>query len=100
MHYYQTVTEAVAALSKRGYDANFNLTKEYLACSEHNLQLRADEFAIDETYRFEGETDPGDEMIVYAVSSHGGVKGILVNAYGPYADEASADIIAKLSPSH
>lgn len=101
MHYYQTVTEAVADLSRRGYVLNFNLSREYLSCADQELHLRADEFHIDETYRFEGETDPGDEMIVYAVSSAArGIKGVLVNAYGPYSDEISAELVARLEASH
>ena len=99
MYYYETVTEAVEGLSKRGYDANFNLSSDYIACETLGLKLSADEFQIDETYRFEGQTDPGDEMVVYAISSHTGHKGILVSAYGPYAD-ASASIIEKLTASH
>lgn len=101
MHYYETVTEAISDLNKRGYTVNFNLSKEYLACAEHGINLRADEFNIDETYRFEGQTDPGDEMIVYAVSSDSRkAKGVLVNAYGPYADEISSELVAKLTASH
>ncbi len=101
MHYYQTVTEAVADLSKRGYQLNFNLRREYISCADQDLHLRPDEFQIDETYRFEGETDPGDEMIVYAVSSPAReIRGILVNAYGPYSDEVSAELVAKLQASH
>ena len=59
--------------------------------------MKADEFEIDEVHRFEGETDPGDENIVYAISSttHQ-LKGVLVNAYGMYADSTSAQIISKL----
>lgn len=101
MHYYQTVTEAVADLVKRGYILNFNLSRQYLSCADQDLHLPPDEFQIDETYRFEGETDPGDEMVVYAVSSAvRGIRGVLVNAYGPYSDEVSAELVAKLQASH
>jgi hypothetical protein len=41
-------------------------------------------------------SDPDDNDIVYAISSDAGVKGVLVNAYGPYADSLSADLAAKL----
>ncbi|MCW3126921.1 MAG: hypothetical protein JWO03_2579 [Bacteroidetes bacterium] len=101
MYYYETVSEAVADLAKRGYRVNFNLSSEYLSCTDQDIHLRADEFNIDETYRFEGNTDPGDEMVVYAVSSESkGLKGVLVNAYGPYADSISSELIAKLAASH
>ena len=38
-----------------------------------------------------------DEAVVYAISSPVfGVKGVLVNAYGIYADEASDVLVQKL----
>ncbi len=48
-------------------------------------------FTIDAVYRFEGPTDPGDEMILYAISSRKyNLKGVLTNAFGMYADAATA----------
>jgi hypothetical protein len=101
MHYYETVTQAVAELSKRGYNVNFNLSMGHLSWIEQGVNLKPEEFNIDEVYRFEGETDPGDEMVIYAISSDTkGIKGILVNAFGPYADQISDDLMAKLKQSH
>jgi hypothetical protein len=91
----------VKELGKRGYTANLNLSGKYLAGAENNMNLNADEFDIDEIYRFEGETDPADEMIVYAISSGTkGIKGVLVNAFGIYSDQISDDLMAKLKQSH
>jgi hypothetical protein len=100
MKSYDTMSEAVNDLVKRGYDHDFNLEKEWVECKQNKCRLRADEFEIDEVYRFEGETDPGDENIVYAISSKlDDTKGVLVNAYGVYSDAISADLVAKLSRS-
>jgi hypothetical protein len=97
MQTYDTVSEAINALTAKGYTRNFNLTNDCLLCGETQTQLKSSEFEIDAAYRFEGETDPGDEMIVYAISSFDGlVKGTLVNAYGMYSDGISADLVAKL----
>jgi hypothetical protein len=41
-------------------------------------------------------TDPADNSVVYAIESDNGTKGVLVNAYGVYADTLSADMITKL----
>lgn len=96
MKNYETVTEAVNDLSKRGYTHDFNLGEDCLVCGE-TLSLSPEEFEIDEVYRFEGMTDPGDEMIVYAISSRKGAeKGVLVNGYGLYADKESSVIMKKL----
>lgn len=101
MHYYETVTQAVAELNKRGYTINFNLSAGKLSGEEHGISLSANEFNIDEVHRFEGDTDPGDEMVVYAISSESKkVRGILVNAFGVYSDELSDDLMSKLKQSH
>jgi hypothetical protein len=98
MKTYDTMSEAVNELQKRGYTHDFNLEKEWLFCKQNQCRLRADEFEIDEVYRFEGETDPGDENIVYAISAKNqDLKGILVNAYGVYADQTSAELVHKLT---
>jgi hypothetical protein len=99
MRYYETVSEAINDLAKRGYTTDFKIhaEKECLICNDSDLQLSPDEFEIDETYRFEGETDPGDEMIVFAISSkHHNMKGILVNGYGTYSDSATSKIVENL----
>ncbi len=101
MHYYETVTQAMSELAKRGYTLNFNLSEGYLAGAGHDINLNPDEFNIDEIYRFEGDTDPGDEMVIYAISSEiKNAKGVLVNAFGIYSDQISDDLMAKLKQSH
>ncbi|HCW09288.1 MAG TPA: phosphoribosylpyrophosphate synthetase [Cytophagales bacterium] len=101
MKNYETMSEAVNDLNKRGYTYNFNLGDTHIKCAEEDLQLTPDEFEIDEVYRFEGMTDPGDENVVYAISAkHHPIKGQLVNAYGVYFDKASEELIAKLKVHH
>ncbi|GAB3350648.1 hypothetical protein GCM10027566_08220 [Arachidicoccus ginsenosidivorans] len=96
MKNYETVSEAVNDLSKRGYTHDFNLGEDCLVCGQ-TLSLSPEEFEIDEVYRFEGMTDPGDEMIVYAIASKKGTeKGVLVNGYGLYQDGESSVIMNKL----
>ena len=99
MYNYITVTEAVEGLEGRGYSKDFNVhpERECQICQKTGISLSPDEFEIDEIYRFEGMTDPGDEMIVYAISSKKyGLKGILVNAYGMYEDSATSTVVQKL----
>ena len=97
MRNYETMSEAVNDLVKRGYTHDFNIDKNCLVCVGTTHQLSPKDFEIDEVYRFEGETDPGDENIVYAISSPKyGLKGILVNAFGLYADADSAELVSHL----
>lgn len=92
---YDTVSEAVAGLKKRGFDLDFNLQENCLVC--HDNRFDVNELEIVETHRFEGDTDPSDEAVVYAIESKNGEKGVLVNGYGISADAMSSDMAKKLS---
>lgn len=97
---YDTVTEAMTDLKKLGYTIDFSILtdKECLICHLTATELSPDDFEIDQFYRFEGDSDPGDEMIVYAISSNkNNLKGIVVNAFGIYADNTSSAIVKKLN---
>lgn len=97
MYTYDTVTEAVNGLKKRGYTQDFNLEFDCITCQVSTpASLRPEEFAIVEVHRFEGNSDPADEAVVYAIESKHGDKGILVNGFGPSADAVSEEMVEKL----
>lgn len=48
-------------------------------------------------HRFEGNTDPADEAVVYGIASLNGLKGVLVTGYGISAEGMGAEIAKKLS---
>ena len=94
-----TVSEVLTHLQKEGYTADFNLAKTHLACAGNALQLHPTEFVVDKHYRFEGLSDPGDEAVVYAISSaKHGLKGTLVNGYGMYSETLADDLVKALGP--
>jgi hypothetical protein len=96
---YDTVSEAINDLIKRGYTIDFSIHPEQdcLVCKATTDPLSPEEFEIDETYRFEGNTDPGDEMIVFAISSKKyKMKGVVVNGYGMYSDSRISKIVERL----
>lgn len=98
MESYDTVVAALNGLKAKGYTINFNIAFDKLICSENKTCLNPNEFEIVEVHRFEGNSNPADEDVVYAVESHSGdIKGVLTSAFGLYADSASADMIRKLS---
>lgn len=95
---FGTLSQTVDGLKEQGYALDFNIREECLTCHKINTVLSPDEFEIDAVYRFEGESNPDDEAVVYAISSPAyGVKGVLVNAYGMYADEVSDALVKKLT---
>jgi hypothetical protein len=96
MFTYDTVSQAVNGLKQRGYVIDFNLESDRIICHETPLSLTAAEFEITEVYRFEGNSDPADEAVVYAIESKHGHKGVLVNGFGISSDTVGEEMIKKL----
>lgn len=95
---YDTLSQAVNSLIARGYTDQLKLGDECLICGSNEQSLHPDEFSIDEFYRFEGDSDPGDESIVYAISSEKhNLKGVLVNSFGATASSVNQAMVKKLS---
>ncbi|MBK6635025.1 MAG: phosphoribosylpyrophosphate synthetase [Chitinophagaceae bacterium] len=98
MESYDTVVAALNGLKARGYTVDFNIAFDKLTCSDDNICLNPDEFEIVEMHRFEGNSNPADEDVVYAVESKSGdIKGVISSAFGVYADAASTAMLQKLT---
>lgn len=95
MYAYDTMTDALRDLRTRGYPVDFSLAENCIICNEEKFSPA--DFEIVETYRFEGNTDPADEAVVYAIESNTGIKGVLVNGYGVYANTMNAEMAKKIS---
>ena len=98
MHQYDTVVAALNDLKQRGFTLDFNIAFDKLICRQNDACLNPSQFEITEVYRFEGDTNPGDEEVVYAVASkEGSLRGVIHSAYGTYADSISTEMLRKLS---
>jgi hypothetical protein len=92
------MVEAINGLRERGYKIDFNIAFDKIICSENKHSLHPEDFEITEMYRFEGETNPSDEDVLYAIESKDGkLKGIITSAFGMYADGVSTEMIKKLT---
>jgi len=101
METYDTVVGALSGLKTKGYSLDFNIAFNKIICNENGLCLNPNEFEITEVYRFEGDSNPADEDIVYAIESRdGNIKGSLTSAYGMYADSVSTEMLQKLTINH
>lgn len=94
-NYEPTLVETLEKLRKEGYTEDFNIRFDSLICGK--VCLLPSQFEVDQTFRFEGNTNPSDEAILFAISSKDGkIKGVLVNSYGTYADEMTEELVDKL----
>ena len=96
--WYATVLDAITGLKGRGYVVDFNLVHNGITNGSRSLP--PDKFEITEVHRFEGDTNPDEEAVVYAIESPDGTKGILVNGYGPTSEILSDEMIRKLTIRH
>jgi hypothetical protein len=94
-----TVTEALANLAAAGYETNFDPAPGgRLRCGSCGAEHDPATAHVDGIARFEGETDPGDEAIVFALTcSACGNKGTLVSAYGASVDADEAEVVTALT---
>lgn len=93
----ETLSQAVQRLEAAGYRDSFQPSGGGLK-SLHAGRVHAPEaLLVDEIVRFEGESDPQDESMLFALRSPDGkVRGTLIASYGTQTDPESAEVIRRL----
>lgn len=82
----KTLTSCINFLTAEGYETQFKVVKGGLKSLATEKEYESDDVSIISFYRFEGESDPGDNAILYVIETNTGEKGTLVDAYGAYSD--------------
>lgn len=81
-----TLTEKINKALQQGFTENFKVTSEGLTDEMGGKYYSPADVHIPNFHRFEGYSDPEDNAILYWIETFDGRKGILVDAYGAYAD--------------
>lgn len=81
-----TMIKVEARLNSEGFNQDFRVAEGRLCSYNSDKSYGAEEVRIVNFYRFEGETDPDDMSILYAIECNDGTKGTISNSYGPKAD--------------
>lgn len=93
---YETLSEAMNGLKAKGFTYEFDFKNSHLVTQQNNGEFKAHQLKIIEIHRFEGMTDPEDSSVLYAIQCEDGSKGLLVDAYGAYADAEKTAFIDKI----
>jgi hypothetical protein len=94
----ETLSEAVARLEMAGFRDAFRPEAGRLWALAAQRFFSPEELVVEETVRFEGESDPSDQAILFALrSAAGDVRGTFATSYGPTLDPASAEIVRRLA---
>ena len=95
-----TVTDALRLLEADGYVAEFDLLDGDL-CVVGTPVCHVHEVEVERLYRFEGPSDPGDEMVMFGLHHlASGVRGRFASGFGPAADPDLLDHLVGLSTRH
>jgi copper chaperone CopZ len=97
-HQLETVTDAITRLRSDGFTNDFYATElAELACQGCRRTMDPRKVQVHQTVRFEGDTNPDDQDIVFAMSCSSGCKGIYSAAYGPSTPRNDTAVLQKLA---
>lgn len=89
-YHYASVIKALEELKSMGFTVDFNLL-------EQDIMDHPDNYEILHIYRYEGDTNPDDEAIVYGIKSNTGEKGVFVAGFAPNSESEAARVLNELS---
>lgn len=91
MYHYATVSKALDQLNEKGFTYDFNL-------HEDDIVKHPQDFEIVYIYRYEGDSNPDDEAIVYGIKSiKNGRKGVFVAGFSANSDNDAVRVLIELS---
>ncbi len=80
-------------LQDKGFTDEYEIKDNKLHnLTQDKLYASSDVTAVN-FYRFEGESNPDDMSILYAIETHDGRKGTVIDAYGAYSDQKIGDFM-------
>ena len=88
-YHYTTVLEALEDLKDKGFYHDFNLHTEA-------IKKNPNDYSVEHVYRYEGDSDPDEESVVYGIISISGKKGVFVSGFSANSDDEASKILEKL----
>ena len=82
----KTLVSCLNSLVRNGFEEHFKVTDNGLKALRTGKYYTPAQVNVLNYYRFEGDSDPADNSILYAIETKDGLRGTLVDAFGPYAD--------------
>lgn len=94
-----TISTVLSHLKQKKQDNEFTVDENGLVFLMGKC-YQQEEVKLLKTYRFEGESDPEEEAIIYLIETTDGAVGYSLDAYGIYTDHLSdryAGLIKRLT---
>jgi hypothetical protein len=93
----ESLIDAIERLAARGFSRSLRARGGVLEVVETGASHEPEALAIDEIVRFEGESDPAEELVLFALlGSDGTPLGTYASLYGPATSPEDAEVIHRL----
>lgn len=83
-------------LEGQGFTDLFRVEKGKLVSTKTQKKYKASDVKIVNFYRFEGNSNPDDMSVMYAIETSDGLKGTLTDAYGLYSDDDTGEFLKEV----
>ena len=84
--YMKSLATCLSKMVTEGYTEDFKVTDHGLEATHQHGNYKPEQIQVINFFRFEGESDPDDNAILYVIETNDGTKGTLIDAYGIYND--------------
>jgi hypothetical protein len=98
--YLKTLVDCENKMRQDGYKENFGVKEDKLCALSTGKTYTPEETTIVNFFRFEGQSDPADNAIMYVIETKDGTKGTLVDGYGPSSEPDTSQFIVKVENIH
>ena len=76
-----TLSETMNSLTKNGFTDSFKAKEMAIEAIYAKRSYNPEDLKIMGTYRFEGETNPADQTVLFAIEANDGIRGTLTMSY-------------------
>lgn len=78
-----TLSQVMKTLSERGIQREFRMNESCEMKFENSEKIyQPSDLTILKTYRFEGDSNPDDNAVLYVLKDDAGNRGIIIDSYG------------------
>ncbi|MDQ3019361.1 MAG: phosphoribosylpyrophosphate synthetase [Bacteroidota bacterium] len=91
-----TLTETIEKFKAKQFIHDFCVKETLLMCEGTKESFRPEDVVIERTGRYEGDSNPDDMSVIYAITTNTGTQGVLIDAYGTYANPQIAEFIKNI----
>jgi len=100
MPYMKSLATCLNRMVNEGFSEDFKVTEIGLEALGKATHYMPEQVQVVNFYRFEGESDPDDNAILYIIETADGTRGTLVDAYGTYNDARVSQFMKEVHNFH